>query len=314
MNILVIGGAGYIGSACVARLVADGHAVTVFDNLATGQREKVDARAEFVEGSILDTVALDSVFSLHAYDAVIHLAALKAVGESEADPAKYFTTNVTGTINVLSAMAAHGVPHIVFSSTAAVYAPNAGEGYGEDAPLGSMSVYGTTKILAETAIREYTRTKKIRSHAILRYFNVAGDAGLGFKEKNAQNVFPLLAQSLATGAPFSIFGSDYDTRDGTCVRDYIHLADLVDAHVRALTVPSSLTCNLGTESGTTVAELVREFETLSGKEMHVVHVPRRPGDPATVIARAALARDILSWQPTHTRGDMVSSTLRVYGN
>jgi UDP-glucose 4-epimerase len=292
--------------------VRDGYAVTVFDNLRTGQRDKVHAGAVFIEGSILDTNALDTVFSSQKFDAVIHLAALKAVGESEAHPAEYFATNVTGTINVLAMMEKHAIPHIVFSSTAAVYAPHAGDVFNEESPLGSMSVYGTTKIIAEAVIREFTRTKKIRSHALLRYFNVAGDCGLQYTESNAQNVFPILAHALTTDCSFSVFGTDYETRDGTCVRDYIHLLDLVDAHVRALSVVESITCNLGTENGVTVAELVRAFEEQSGKAVRTVHTSRRAGDPATVIAQSRRAREILGWEPQQTLADMVRSTLEVY--
>jgi UDP-glucose 4-epimerase len=312
-HILVIGGAGYIGSACVAELVEQGYRVTVLDNLRTGQQDKIHSQAEFIHASILDTRALNDAFAACGpLYAVIHLAALKAAGESESMPAEYFETNVTGTINVLTAMEKHNVPAIVFSSTAAVYAESADGIYTEVSAVGAKNVYGATKLLAEKIITEFARTKKIERFAILRYFNVAGDAGLNYKERNAQNVFPIIAHALATQAPFSVFGDDYETRDGTCIRDYIHLTDLVAAHVQALSAPSSCILNLGTTQGTTVLELVCAFEQGSGEQLHVAKVARRAGDPAMVIADATHAGEVLGWKPARTLGDMVESTLRVY--
>lgn len=308
-HILVIGGAGYIGSACVQALCNKGYSVTVFDNLRTGQRDKVDPRAHFIEGSILDKNALRAVVESQPFTTAIHLAALKAVGESEEHPDEYFETNVSGTINVLTALAASNVPRIVFSSTAAVYRPNESAVLDEDSPCAPMSVYGTTKLLAEQCIQEFVRTKKMQSYAILRYFNVAGDAGLHYSEKNPQNVFPLLAQSVQLGTPFSVFGTDYPTRDGTCVRDYIHLLDLVDAHIRAIESPFSAILNICTTSGVTVRELVHTFEEVSGRTMSIVEAPRRAGDPAQVIASSDRAKKLLGWEARHTLREMVESTL-----
>ena len=317
-NILVIGGAGYIGSATVHALCEQGYSVTVFDNLRSGQKAKVHKNAELIVGDILNEDDLVRTFGARPYSAVIHFAALKAVGESEEQPAEYFKNNVSGTINVLSAMEKYNVPHIVFSSSASVYAPAGGEHSGvftEQDTLGPISVYGQTKYISELIIKDFARTGKIASHALLRYFNVAGDAGLNFKEKAPQNVFPLIAKAIAGEAQFGIFGDDYDTKDGTGVRDYIHLIDLVDAHIKALDVTEqhSGAFNLGTSNGYSVQELVDAFERLSGKPVNAEVKPRRAGDPAVVLADPSKAKEQLHWQAQHTLDEMVESTLRVYG-
>ena len=208
-------------------------------------------------------------------------------------------------------MERHAVPQLIFSSTAAVYEPQASsEPLTEATPTKPVSVYGTTKLMVEDMIQSYARTGKLSQYTILRYFNVAGDTGLLFKENNAQNVFPLLAQAVSGGTPFHIFGTDYDTRDGTCIRDYIHLVDLVDAHVLALGSPQSAIYNLGTGTGYSVKELVAMFESVSGKSINVLEADRRPGDPASFTAAADKAMDELGWQPQHTLKEMVQSTLK----
>ncbi len=319
MKILVTGGAGYIGSATVHALVEAGYDVVVFDNLSAGQKDKVHKDAEFIVGDMLQEEELARAFGTRPhFDAVIHFAALKAVGESEEDPGSYFQNNVSGTINILRAMEQYKVPHIVFSSSASVYAP-APKGHSgiftESDPLGPISVYGQTKYISELIIKDFARTGKIQSYALLRYFNVAGDAGLNFKEKAPQNVFPLIAKAIAGEAEFGIFGTDYDTKDGTGVRDYIHLIDLVDAHIKALNITQeqSGAFNLGTSNGFSVKELVESFEKLSGKAVGAKEQPRRAGDPAVVLADPSKARRELSWNATKTLDEMVISTLRVYG-
>jgi UDP-glucose 4-epimerase len=315
-KILVTGGAGYIGSACVRELCAAGHTVVVFDSLRTGQEDKVDPRAKFVQGDVCSEQDLASVFSAYAFDAVIHCAALKAVGESEEKPLEYFETNVNGTRLLLAAMHAHNVPHLVFSSTAAVYKPNDTGVYTEESELGPLSVYGSTKHIAEILIQEAVRTKVIASAVILRYFNVAGDIGLLFKEKNPQNIFPLIAEALAGLRTLNVFGTDYPTRDGSCVRDYIHLADLVHAHMLAVeyvpTDNTALVCNLGTGTGTTVLELIAAFEVVSGKKIPATFAPRRAGDAATVTASAEKAREILVWWTRRTIVEAVASCVDTY--
>ena len=311
-TILVTGGAGYIGSACVAALLAKGHTVTVFDDFSTGQRDKVPAGATIITGDLTNPTQIESALANTPYDAVIHFAAKKAVGESEANPSLYFATNVVGSFNLLQAMERHSVPQLIFSSTAAVYEPQASsEPLTEATPTKPVSVYGTTKLMVEDMIQSYARTGKLPQYTILRYFNVAGDAGLQFKEHNAQNVFPLLAHAVELGTPFHMFGTDYDTRDGTCVRDYIHLSDLVDAHVQALGSPQNAIYNLGTGTGYTVRELITTFEQISGKQINTVEADRRPGDAAVVTATADKATKNLDWQPQHTLEEMVRSTLDV---
>jgi UDP-glucose 4-epimerase len=314
MKILVTGGAGYIGSACVAKLLPEGHEVVVYDDLSTGQAEKVPEGARLVEGSLLDVSKLEELCRAERFEAVMHCAAKKAVGESEEKPEWYFEHNVVGSQNLLSIITKYGVQHLVFSSTAAVYAPNSStEPFTEKSPLGPVSVYGTTKLIVEQMIKDYARVGRLPRYTILRYFNVAGDAGLNYKEHKAENVFPLIAKSVVGSVPFRIFGDDYETKDGTGVRDYIHLADLAEAHVLALRSSASLTCNLGTETGYTVRELVDTFSTLLGRVIPVEVVGRRPGDAAVVIASATLARRELGWQPKETLEKMVSDTLDVYG-
>ena len=313
MKILVTGGAGYIGSACVAALCEAGHAVTVFDDLSTGQADKVSPEATLVEGDITDAAAIAAVCASQQFDAVMHFAAKKAVGESESNPSLYFITNVTGTINLLQAMEVNHIPKLIFSSTAAVYEPPATDTlFTEATPTKPKSVYGETKLIVEEIIKSFARTGKIESYAILRYFNVAGDAGLNYREDAAQNVFPIIARSLKEGTPFSIYGTDYDTKDGTCIRDYIHLKDLVTAHTKALMADGSGVYNLGTGTGYSVRELVAAFNAELPSPLVVKESPRRPGDAPVVVADATLAERELNWTPEHTLSEMVRDTLRVY--
>jgi UDP-glucose 4-epimerase len=314
-NVLVTGGAGYIGSACAAALLQDGVQVTVLDDLSHGVAEKVPSGATFITGDVTDPRVLEDAFANGQFDAVLHFAAKKAVEESEANPTVYFHTNVGGVLNLLATMERHQVPALVFSSTAAVYDATAPiDRFTEDAPTIPVNVYGRTKLIAEMCIAEYVRTGKLARATVLRYFNVAGDAGLAYREPNARNVFPILARATREGTPFSIFGTDYKTKDGTCVRDYIHLADLADAHRLALAQGGSGTYNLGTAQGYSVRELVAAFERASGKKVQVVESPRRAGDPACLLSDARRAARELGWTPTRTLDEMVESTLSVYTN
>ncbi len=313
-TILVVGGAGYIGSAAVDSLINNGHKVIVFDDFSTGQKDKISNDAEVLEGSLTNLDVLDKVFQEYQFDAVMHFAAKKAVGESEINPSLYFKTNVIGSFNLLLMMEKYEVPQIIFSSTAAVYSPSlTNDSISERHPIAPISVYGTTKMIVENMIEAYARTGKIEQFSILRYFNVAGDVGLNYQEKNPQNVFPIIASKLNNNEPFEIFGTDYDTKDGACVRDYIHLLDLIDGHVKALETEKSGVFNLGTSNGFSVRELVNAFEQVSGKLIKVVESPRRPGDPAVVVADSALAKQELGWEAKYTLKNMVEDTLRVYG-
>lgn len=312
--ILVTGGAGYIGSAVVHSLIKAGYGVVIFDDLSTGQKSQVHAKAEFIQGDLLDTKILNQLFSDYDFAAVIHSAGKKAVRESEAEPAKYFRNNVLGTLNLLDAMSKGQVPQLIFSSTASVYrSPKVDQPVSENDPLDPVSVYGQSKLMAEILIKDYARLGRLKRFVILRYFNVAGDVGLNYHEDKAENIFPILARALNQGETFNIFGNDFATKDGTGVRDYIHLSDLVDAHLKALTHTGQSILNLGTKTGYSVRELVTAFEKLSGKNIKVVEAPRRAGDPAIVIANASKAQVELNWQPTHNLDDMVRSVLAVYG-
>ncbi len=309
-HILVTGGAGYIGSACTRALLDAGHTVTVVDNLSHGDTRYVDPRAEFVQADIRDTEAMDALFSAHDFDTVMHFAALKAVGESEERPIAYYENNIAGTIALLSCMVAHNVRDIVFSSSAAVYAPKGENGvYTETDTLGSLNIYGACKVIEERLIQELARTGVLQKYAILRYFNVAGDAGLHYIDSAPENVFPRLARAAAGNETFHIYGTDYDTRDGTCIRDYVHLADLVDAHLRALEHSTSGVWNIGTSNGTSVRELIAAFEAATKTPLSARETSRRAGDPPLLLADSTRAVQELGWQPKHTLDDMVRSTL-----
>lgn len=313
-TILVTGGAGYIGSACVDSLVKAGHKVVVFDDLSTGQADKVSSEAVLIKGSINDTDALEQVCDKYKFDAVMHFAAKKAVGESEDNPSLYFENNVVGSLNILRIMEKYGISQIIFSSTAAVYDPTHTASFTEEISTAPMSVYGATKLMAEDIIRTYARTDKIKNYTILRYFNVAGDVGLNYKEDNAQNVFPVIARTINNDTEFTVFGNDYDTIDGTCVRDYIHLKDLVAAHVSALEVNENGLYNLGNGKGFTVRQLIEAFNEQLEKTIKIKDMERRRGDCPIVVSDATQAKQKLNWQPKHSLAEMVEDTLRVYGS
>lgn len=313
-TILVTGGAGYIGSACVQSLVLAGDRVVVLDNFSTGQRDKVLNEIVVVEGDVSSQITLEKLCREFNFDAVIHFAGKKSVEESENNPYLYFANNVVGSLNLLKTMEDFKIPRIVFSSTAAVYAPsNDYAKLAESSPIGPISVYGTTKCMVEDMIKSFAQAGKIRNFSILRYFNVAGDVGLNYQEKNSKNVFPVLASKLRNEEVFEIFGADYDTRDGTCVRDYIHINDLISGHLSALKNDVNGVYNLGTGIGCSVKELVDTFNDLSMKKLKIKVSPRRLGDAPVVVADATLAGNILGWHPKYSLRDMIEDTLRVYG-
>lgn len=314
-KILVIGGAGYIGSHVVKALLHENFAVTVYDNLSTGQVCNLFEKAEFVKGDILDSQHLEKTMA-HGFDAVIHLAAKKAVGESMENPQLYSQNNISGSINIFNAMLNTGVKNIVFSSTSAVYGMPKYLPLDENHPLNPMSFYGYTKMAIEQVMNWYSKIKDF-NYIALRYFNAVGyaaDGSIRSKEKNPQNLLPLIMETI-TGQReiLHVFGNDYDTPDGTCVRDYIHVEDLADAHVLAikklLSNGDSQIINLGTEKGTSVLEIIKSVERVSGKKVNYDFAPRRAGDPANVIATSAKAAKVLGWHAKYTDIDEIVKTV-----
>jgi UDP-glucose 4-epimerase len=313
MHVVVIGGAGYIGSHVTRRLLDAGHRVTVFDNLSTGLRENLFADAEFVHGDLMHPLQLRA--AIGSADAVVHLAAAKAAGESMVVPEKYAERNISGTINVINAMVATGVKQIVFSSSAAVYGEPQYLPIDEKHPTEPINFYGFTKLEIERILGWYDSLKGVRS-ASLRYFNAAGydaEGRVPGLERNPANLLPVILE-VATGARahLKLFGDDYETRDGTCIRDYIHVTDLANAHLQALEWITendrSLTVNLGSETGVTVTEMIEASRRITGEPIPTEIVARRPGDPAELVASAAEARRILGWQAEHSDVDSLVST------
>lgn len=319
MKVLVIGGAGYIGSHVTKALLAAKHEVTVFDNLSSGQLINLFPGAAFIAGSTLHQDDIDSAFS-RGFDACVLLAAFKAVGESMAEPEKYSLNNISGTLNILNAASRHGCGNVVFSSSAAIFGTPSYVPIDESHPANPESYYGFTKLEIERFLRWYDQLKGIK-FAALRYFNAAGydPSGdiLGL-ERNPQNLLPIVMEvAMGWRKELQIFGNDYDTRDGTCVRDYVHVTDLAEAHVNALAYISSkresLTVNLGSESGVTVTEMVDAARRVTGKEIPARYVARRPGDASALYATSELARKTIGWNPTHSDVDtLIGSTWAVY--
>ena len=302
MRIMVTGGAGYIGSHMVKLLVDRSDEVTVLDDLSTGHADAVRG-AKLVRGDIADVSLTSKVLTEHRTQAVVHFAASSLVAESVADPLKYYARNVAGTVALLNAMREASVQKIVFSSTAAVYGNPQRLPIDEDHPKEPTNPYGSSKLAIERMLAECSAAYGTRAVS-LRYFNAAGAdarAGLGERHDPETHLIPLVLRAAAKGTPVSVFGTDYPTRDGTCVRDYIHVADLCDAHVRALDWLSAhprYDCfNLGNGDGATVLEVIEAARRVTGKEITVNRAERRPGDPASLVADATKAKRVLGWQP-----------------
>ncbi|MEV6950831.1 UDP-glucose 4-epimerase GalE [Streptomyces sp. NPDC051183] len=297
---LVTGGAGYVGSVVAAHLLEAGHAVTIVDNLTTGFRTGIPAGAEFINGRIQDAAEyLDS-----SYDAVLHFAASSQVAESVANPGKYWDNNVGGTLALLTAMRAAGVRRLVFSSTAATYGEPAGGLLTETSVTEPSNPYGASKLAVDQMIAGECAAHGLAAVS-LRYFNVAGAYGeFGERHDPETHLIPLVLQvALGERESISVFGEDYPTPDGTCVRDYIHVADLAQAHLAALRVAAEgehLICNLGNGSGFSVREVIETVRRVTGREIPEIVSPRRPGDPAVLVASAETARVKLGWTPTRS--------------
>ena len=305
MKVLVTGGAGYIGSHVVRQLAEAGHDIVVFDNLSTGYRWAVTA-GELVVGDLADEEAIEYLFSQHRFEAVLHFAANIVVPESVANPLKYYSNNTRNTLNLLKAVERHQIPYMVFSSTAAVYGMPDETVLTEDLPLAPINPYGASKMMSERMIMDLASASEL-NYVILRYFNVAGanpDGLLGQATPEATHLIKV-ASECVTGQRdgMSVFGTDYDTRDGTCIRDYIHVEDLAKAHVMALEYMAeggeSQVLNCGYGRGFTVREVIDVVKSESGVDFPVQETGRRAGDPAALMADNTRIKDVLGWQPDY---------------
>ncbi|MGN6092286.1 MAG: UDP-glucose 4-epimerase GalE [Luteibacter jiangsuensis] len=312
--VLVTGGAGYIGSHTVQQLVERGERVVVIDNLSTGFRDAVRG-ASFVEGNVGDIDLVSRVLEAHGVDSVLHFAAHTVVPESVSDPLKYYGNNTGNTRNLLACCAAAGIDKFIFSSTAAVYGTTEAGVADEDTPTCPINPYGTSKLMSETMLRDWCATGAMR-HVILRYFNVAGCDPLGRIGHSTPNATLLIKvaceHAVGKRASIAIYGTDYDTPDGTGVRDFIHVEDLAAAHLRALdhlrVGGESLTLNCGYGHGYSVREVVEAVARAAGHRLNVVELPRRPGDIPRLIARSDRLREVLGWRPSYDDLDVIVRT------
>jgi UDP-glucose 4-epimerase len=300
MRILVTGGAGYIGSVTARLLVARGHEVEILDDLSTGHRQALPPGAAWHRGRLQDADLLDRLFA-RPYDAVVHFAAFSLVAESMTDPLRYYRNNVGGSLQLIRRVAAGGARRFVFSSSAAVYGEPAAVPIPEDAPLLPVNPYGRTKLAMEWTLDDAARTAGFAAVA-LRYFNAAGaDGELGEDHRPESHLVPRLLRSLLDeGEEFVVYGDDYPTPDGTCIRDYVHVGDLAEAHALALewaAEPGFTPLNLGTERGHSVAEIVAAAAGVTGRPLAPAVRARRPGDPARLVADPGQARRLLGWEP-----------------
>lgn len=303
MKILVVGGAGYIGAHMALCLTREGHEVVVCDNLSTGHRQAL-RYGKFYQCAVGDRAGLDAIFSAERIDAVMHFAASSIVAHSVTDPLSYYRNNVVNTVTLLDAMYAHGIHKLVFSSTAAVYGEPQQDIIDESHPLNPINPYGHSKAMAEQLIRDCTSAYGLRA-VVLRYFNAAGadeSGDIGESHHPETHLIPrLLKRAQGEALDVCIFGGDYPTVDGTCVRDYVHVNDLAHAHLKALhyldATPGFSVFNLGGGVGYTVKQIVAAAEQVSGRRLNIDIAPRRAGDPARLVASNRSAREHLQWQP-----------------
>lgn len=304
-KVLVTGGAGYIGAVTVHHLLQAGYEPIVVDNLSRGHRHNVDARRLHVL-DLADTAALAGLMRSESVSAVVHFAAFAAVAESVENPGLYFSNNVAGSISLLRAMEEAGVRQLVFSSTAAVYGNPNVVPIPEDAPLQPVNPYGESKLMVEKILGWLDRCRGLRSIS-LRYFNACGadlEAGLGEEHEPETHLIPLLLRAVRTGQPATVYGNDYPTPDGTCIRDYIHVTDLAQAHILALQAlrqgEPSAAFNVGTGSGNSVLEVLHAVESVTGQPVPHQIGPRRPGDPPSLVADPARLKTAFGWTPRYT--------------
>ena len=310
-KVLVCGGAGYIGSHINKMLNQQGYETVIFDNLVYGH-EKAVKWGELVVGDLNDPQALDDLFNKYSFDAVMHFAAYAYVGESVADPEKYWINNVSNTLNLLKAMREYGVNKIVFSSTCSIFGNTEISPITENVPQNPINPYAKTKLTVENIFRDYNRAYDLQ-FVILRYFNAAGadpDGEIGESHNPETHLIPLVLDA-ASGVreDIKVFGTDYDTPDGSCIRDYIHVIDLASAHLLALHYledgkPSDF-FNLGTENGTSVLEVIESVRRVTGKEVKTILADRRPGDPARLIGGINKAKEVLGWKPVYDDIDTI---------
>ena len=311
-TILVTGGAGYIGSHAVHRLVKEGHKVVVYDNMGNGHAENLPKEAILINGDLSDKAKLDKVFKENKFDAVIHFAGFIEAGESVINPSRFYWNNVVNSLNLLDAMVQNNVKKIIFSSTAALF------GFPDQIPIteetrtGPINPYGKTKLVIEYMLEDFDTAYGLK-HIALRYFNAAGaDYGIGEDHKPETHLIPLVLDvALGRRKEIKIFGTDYKTKDGTYIRDYIHVTDLVDAHILALnkllTENKSDKYNLGSEKGYSVKEIVEAARKITGHPIPAVETDRRPGDPAILIADSAKIRKELGWKAKHDLNSIIKS-------
>ncbi|MEA1880467.1 MAG: UDP-glucose 4-epimerase GalE [Campylobacterota bacterium] len=330
MTILVTGGAGYIGSHTTILLIEAGYEVILFDNFSNASKESIKRVEKIVgqsivliEGNVCSTSDLDTVFTNHSIDAVIHFAGLKAVGESVEKPLKYYENNIGGTITLCQTMAKHGCKSIIFSSSATVYGDPHTTPILENFPLSATNPYGRSKLFVEEILRDVYISDNDWNIILLRYFNPVGahpSGSIGEDPNDVpNNLMPFIAQTAVGKRKFlSIFGDDYKTKDGTGVRDYIHVMDLADGHVKALNIIDSLnqvmTVNLGTGTGYSVLDMVKSFEKASGCKVPYKIAPRRAGDIASCFANPKYAKQVLNWEAKHDIDAMCEDTWRWQSN
>ena len=312
-HVLVTGGAGYIGSHAAKALAARGFVPVTYDNLIYGHRWAVQW-GPLVEGDIRDRPKLLDTMRRYEIAALMHFAAFAYVGESMTNPERYFNNNVAGSLVLLDAALEAGVRHVIFSSSCATYGMPEHLPITEDAPQSPVNPYGETKLIVERALRWYGAAHPV-TWVALRYFNAAGadpEGALGEVHLPETHLIPLVLDAAIGGKPVEVFGDDYPTRDGTCVRDYIHVSDLADAHARALDYliegGTSIALNLGTGDGYTVREVIQAVEAVTGREVPHRIAPRRPGDPAVLVADPALAGKVLGWRPQYSSLETIVGT------
>ena len=312
MNILVTGGAGYVGSIVAERLLQHGHGVFVLDNLQQGHMEAVPRGAEFVRGDIRDSESLGGIFNRSRIDAVMHMAGETVVGCSMTDPKRHFEDNVGGGMSLLDTMVKHGVCRLVFSSSAAVYGEPRSVPIPEDHPQEPINAYGESKLIFERMLRWYGKAYDLK-HISMRYFNAAGASqARGENHDPESHLIPnVLKAAMNGGHPVLVFGTDYPTEDGTCVRDYVHVLDIAQAHILALQHIDRLAgnaYNLGNNRGCSVMDIVNTARKVSKRDIAVEFAPRRAGDPAVLLASSSRARSDLGWQPEFPEAEAMVET------